>query len=204
MIKLYPNKSRAVCFELELENVDISELQPCLRLEIDGMEYGCMDCKIEDNMVIAIVPPLKKFVKRDLQHKEIFEGKLDIIAGDTFSQPWKGEFQVENVANVKAKVKEDSNKIVGVKDVIVDGEKTKEDDKKIIKEKKPVQRKQSGLTLENLTEQHLLKFIEMNGTKSKRVQEAVLESARNSAKTDDPKDVFVELVKVYKKKKTKK
>ena len=105
MLKLKSSKSSKLVFDLTIEGVDASEVDPKFRITYESVEYG-FDAIIEKNQISILLPPLN-LVMPELKNKDILEARLDVVAnGEFFSQPWTDQIEINRPIQVKASVKE--------------------------------------------------------------------------------------------------
>jgi len=212
MLELNVNQNRSLNFEIQLSGIAHTQLEGFLRIIIDGIEYG-FKAEVNEGDIIVDVPVLKNIIPREVKEGEKFDAKLEVVGNGYYLNPWTGSFIVKNPVILEAKIKEDvadsGAPKIGITKVKTGGSSKVETKLKEMKEtiKKPVERKETKkIVVENktnlpkivLTEDHVIQYMVKQGTKSKRVQEFILEQAKLNSKTDSPEDMLRAVIKFYK------
>ena len=119
--------------------VNTKDLTGNVRLMVDGIEYGFPTTAMDDTLVVTI-PPLDEFIKSDLSEGKQIHAKLDVIANDTYLNPWIDTITVENPVTVEAtvseEIEEDNKPVIDVKMVMEETEEKKVIPKKELKRSK--------------------------------------------------------------------
>ena len=103
--KLYTDKQENFECQVYLEGTSLSKAKA--RLVVESNNFNIMfDGKINKDGKCQI--PIKK-LKGLLEEKDTGNIKLEIIAEDTYFQPWQSEFEVDTAKKIKVEVKEQSH-----------------------------------------------------------------------------------------------
>lgn len=101
------NEKKRIEFNVGVSGVDVNSLKGALRLVFEGIEYG-FPIEIEGGKVVVEIPPLKNIIREYKLSKGMkIDTRLDIIADDTFINPWNGELIVDVPVTVEATVKDE-------------------------------------------------------------------------------------------------
>ena len=105
-MKIRIDESKKIKFGYQTENVDPSHVRGCIRLIIEGIEYG-FPVETIDGIMIAVIPPLESFVKEEILRGQGEIGiKLEVVALDTCCCLWEDMVEVEKPIKVYATVQE--------------------------------------------------------------------------------------------------
>ena len=188
MIEINSNKEKNVVFEIQLSGITPKELTGYLRMDIDGVEYG-FPAEISETSIGVDVPALKTVVHRPLRTGEKFKAKLELIGNDNYIKPWDDSVVIKSSVMVEAK--------------IVEKEFIKKPMVKIVEDKKEISTKKVTSVPKKkeikVTQEHLVQYMVKHGTKSKKIQNVLIERCVKNAGTDDKKKIFVELYNYYNK-----
>ena len=108
MMKININETKRIKFSVNVQGIDPRDLVGHVRLMKDDIEYG-FPIKIDNGNIIAEIPPLRNVVKGELEEKDKFDAKLEIVANSTYIIPWKDTMRVEMPVNVEANLSEEEN-----------------------------------------------------------------------------------------------
>lgn len=200
MLYLDINEEKTLTFEVEINGVGCDEMCGSVRFQYEDMEYG-FPVVIDESKITTVIKPLNKLFP-NIKNGTVFEARLDLNTETYYFSPWQDEITVQAPVSVEAKLSGPSVKPVGVKaKVIVNEEKaiktpTKQP-KKVITESNPD--KWSKEKLKNITEKQIFEFMERAGTKNKKIQKVIFESAQANAKSADNFAIFTNVVKALKK-----
>lgn len=207
MLELDINKTKNLDFEVQLSGIDYKQLEGSLRILIDGIEYG-FKVEVNSSSIIANIPALKNILRREAKEGEQFEAKLEVHGAGYYLNPWNGSFVVKNPVLMEAKIREDSDEKVPKITAKIKSEPSGKAGSKLVEMKKvisklPVQEKskvEKKVLKPNvvITEKHIIEYMETKGTKSKRVQELILENSKTKSKSDSPLDLLKAVIKFYK------
>jgi hypothetical protein len=207
MLKLQPNKSKKLTFDIEIGGIQHEDLNGFFRFDIDGIEYG-LPLQINKEKMTVDLPPLNTIVSRQIQEHETIDARVDITGNGYYITPWKDSFKVANPISIQSKlvqeeetpevqvtITEEEDKPEIIKKHAIKETKTqpKEKPKQIIKEK-------TDLSKFKITKKQIFEYMEKNGTRNPTVQEIVYNSAVQSAGSPDLIKIFTEVIKQYKKK----
>jgi len=131
MIKLNINEGKKIKFNVNVSGFEIRDLKGSMKLTVEGVEYG-FPIKIDNGSVSVEVPPLSSIMKKTFNENEHIDARLDVIAGDTYINPWKDTIIIENPVHVEVKVSEVENVVEEIKPTI-NIEKIEEEVKKVEK-----------------------------------------------------------------------
>jgi hypothetical protein len=207
MLKLQPNKSKKLTFDIEVGGIQHEDLSGFFRFDIDGIEYG-LPLNINKEKMTVDLPPLNTIVSRQIQEHETIDARVDITANGYYISPWKDSFKVSNPISIQSKLVEEEE-IPEVRMTITEEEQEQPTRKQqpIIKETKqpekstpPPKKEKKDLTKFRITKEQIFDYMERNGTRNPTVQEIVYNSAVQSAGSPDLIKIFTEIIKQYKKK----
>ena len=93
------SQEKKIKFNISVAGVQARDLRATLRIIHDGIEYGFRG-EVVDGEILVTVPPLKDILPA--KQDEVLTGTLEVIAGDTFLQPWSTNFRVITPVKVEA------------------------------------------------------------------------------------------------------
>jgi len=199
MLYLDINEEKTLTFEVEINGVGCDEMCGSVRFQYEDMEYG-FPVVIDESKITTVIKPLNKLFPT-MKNGTVFEARLDLSTETYYFSPWQDEITVQAPVSVEAKLSgSPGGKKVGVKATVISEEKvtkTSSPPKKVIKEDKSD--KWSKEKLKNITTQQIFEFMERAGTKNKKIQKVIFESAQANAKSADNYTIFTNVVKALKK-----
>jgi hypothetical protein len=139
MVILKTNEAKKLKFGVSVSGIETRDLAGAVRIILDDIEIG-IRTSVEDNNLVATIPPLQDVLNMELTEGQKINAKLEVVAGDTFSVPWTDRIVLETPIKVEAVIAEEEDikteekKSVAV--TVVDEEDIKTETKKVIKEKK--------------------------------------------------------------------
>ena len=190
-MEIQSNKERNIVFEIQLSGITTKELTGYFRMVVDGIEYG-FPAEINESSISVNIPNLKNIVHRPLREGEKIKSKLEVFGNEHYMKPWDDSVTIKSSVMIEAKIVE--NNSTDVKKPLIKASLTTEkkvvESKKIIPVKKPHNVK--------ITREHLIQYMEKNGTKDERIQEIILDKCTSKV-GNDPKNLFQELYSYYNK-----
>lgn len=192
MIEIHSNKDKNIIFEVQVSGINPKELSGHFRLMVDGIEYG-FPAEITENSISVDVPALRSLINRPLRSGEKIKAKLELVGNDTYIPCWEDSVIVKSAVMVEAKILEENNKVEKKKPLV----KVITKEKPIMKESKIIQKPIKKEI--KVTKEHLIQYMENHGTKSKKIQEILLNRCTNKVGNDNKK-IFQELHQYYNKK----
>lgn len=192
MIKLDINKSKEIKFESKVNGISNNELSGSLRLEVDGIEYG-FPVSVSESEISITIPPLKNVLLRKLKEGEKINAKLEMNGNGYYLNPWNEEIIIKNEVMIEAKLIDSDKPSVSIKES--PSKKIKEIQRPIHEKKEVTIKPKEKIVV---TDQLIYKFMEMNGVKSKSIQETLYNQAVSEAKTDDKKKILLTLSRYFK------
>jgi hypothetical protein len=108
MIRINVAEAKKIKFGVAVSGIETRDLQGTVRLVYEGVEYGFKTSVVGDKMAVEI-PPLDEIIKEELKDGTRLQGRLEVIADDTFIIPWTDNFKVIKPIKVKAVVTEDED-----------------------------------------------------------------------------------------------
>ncbi len=100
MLSINSNETKKIKFGISISGVDARDLKGALRLNVEGVEYG-FPVTIEDNKVVAVIPPLKDLIKQPIDEHKRYDVKLELIANDTYIAPWTDVAKIKMPVSVE-------------------------------------------------------------------------------------------------------
>ena len=100
--KLYTDKTETFKCKIHLEGAELSEAKSRLVIESSKMNL-LFEGTIDKNGNCEV--PIKK-LKNVLKENDTGKMKLEVIADDTFFEPWTSDFSVDTSKKIKVEVKE--------------------------------------------------------------------------------------------------
>lgn len=198
MLELDLNKKRSLNFEIELSGIDYKQLNGALRFSINNVEYG-FPVEVRESSIVVDIPPLKNILPFKLEEGEYIDTKLEVNGNGYYLSPWSGKILIKNPVKMEAKIieSETSKKKpeISIREIVKDIKKDNSQDTTIKKSK------YSKMSLDNLTKENIFKYIEINGSKNKMIQETIYKRASELALPSElNKDILKEVIKFLKKK----
>lgn len=140
MIKLNVNESKELKFNVSVSGMDPRDLTGSLKLIMEDIEYG-FQIRMVDGSVVAKIPPLNTFIKKNLSEGQVISARLDIVADGTLIVPWKDAIRIETPVTVEATMSEiitvDEEMKPNVKiNSIIEKSKLRKTENKVLKEDK--------------------------------------------------------------------
>ena len=205
MLYLDINEEKTLTFEVEISGVGCDEMCGSVRFQHEDVEYG-FPVVIDESKITSVIKPLKQLFP-DIKNGTVFEARLDLNTETYYFSPWQDEITVQAPVSVEAKLSGGPDpKPVGVKAKVINEKKkltkTPRPPKKVITERR-IDKGWSKDKLKNITKEQIFKFMDRAGTKNKKVQTVIYESAQANAKSADEYTIFKSVVKALKKPKTK-
>lgn len=210
MLYLDINEEKTLAFEVEINGVGCDEICGKVRLEYNDVEYG-FPAVIEEGKITTVIMPLKELFP-DIKNGTTLNAKLELNTDKYYFSPWQGQIKVQAPVSVEAKIIEDKNEQkekMAIKASIVSEEKKVP---LVEKKLKPVSKKKtiketvnntkgwSKEKLKNITEEDMIEYMKRAGTSNPRIQELLLQEARNNVKKKGNLEVFKYIVRTLKKK----
>ena len=191
-MEINSNKEKNIIFEVQLSGISSKELTGYFRLLVDGIEYG-FPADITESNISVNIPNLKNIIHRPLREGEKIKSKLEVFGNDNYLLPWSDSVTIKSSVMIEAKIV-DEEKFTSKKPMI---KATLPTTKKVVENKKvvPVKKVSSG----KITMEHLVHYMEKQGTKDKRIQEIILDKCIGKVGDSDNKKLFSELFNYYKK-----
>ena len=138
-MKINANETKHIKFSVNVQGVDIRDIKGHVRLIKDDIEYG-FPVKTSNGKIEVSIPPLNTIVKEEINEKDKFDAKLEIIANKTYLNPWADTVVVEMPMKVEAQISEEENieeeTDLDVKVGIIEEKNIEEPDKRINDKKK--------------------------------------------------------------------
>ena len=219
MLEIDLNKKRTLNFEVELSGIDYNQLNGAFRFSANNIEYG-FPVEVKESSIIVDLPPLKNIIHNKIKEGEFLDAKLEMNGNGYYLSPWNGKLAIKNLVKMEVKITEDvkdrKKPNINIKREVKGPGNIKEEinlniEERVmskmkemraqVKESKNTKKdKNSKITLNNLTKEHIFKYIELNGSKNKKIQEIIYNRAKDAAlpKTEN-KHVMKEVVKIFKK-----
>lgn len=214
MLTLNINETRTLDFEVQLSGINPEQLKGSLRFEVNNIEYG-FPAKFKSKSISVIIPPLNNVILDKLKEGTTLKAILEVNGNGYYLAPWSGELVISNPVKMEAKLQDDiETPNINISNVI--SEKTSEDiidktikdklnevydEEKIIpKKSEPKTKASSKYNLDTITEEQIFQFMSYIGTKNKKIQNIIYEQAKQSCKTNKPKDIFKYVYKALKRK----
>ena len=190
-MEINSNKEKNIIFEVQLSGISSKELTGYFRMLVDGIEYG-FPAEITENNISVNIPNLKNIIHRPLREGEKIKSKLEVFGNEHYLLPWSDSVTIKSSVMIEAKIVE-GNKPTFNKPMI----KATPSTKKLVESKKvvPVKKISSG----KITMEHLIHYMEKQGTKDKRIQEIILDKCIGKVGDNDNKKLFSEIYSYYKK-----
>lgn len=143
------NESKRLKFSIGVAGADTRDLVANFRIKYKGIEYG-FPMQIAEGYAIVKIPAFAEFIK-DVDASILGEARMDVIAGDTYLNPWGDKFSLKAPIKVEATIKEEVVETIVAKPIVktemVQEEKVIEE-KEEKKEETIVEKKKSKWALE--------------------------------------------------------
>jgi hypothetical protein len=194
-MEINSNKEKNLVFEVQLTGISPNDLSGHFRIVVDGIEYG-FPAKISESSISVDIPKLKHVISRPLREGENFKAKLELIGNENHIPCWDGDITIKSSVMVEAKLVDNEVSKKPVVKVVENKNQEPVQQKKVVKESKPIVKKQDI----TVTKEHLERYMEKHGTKNKKIQEIILQQLTNKV-GENNKKLFVELHNYYKKNK---
>ena len=153
---------------------------------------------IDSNQITSVIKPLKELFPK-MKNGTTFDARLDLNTESYYFSPWQDEITVQAPVSVEAKLEGGTaKKSVGVTAKVISEKKVTQPSPK--KKITAVQEdKWTRDKIKNITKEEIFKFMERAGTKNKKIQKVIYESAQANAKSADEYTIFTNVVKALKK-----
>jgi hypothetical protein len=143
------NESKRLKFSIGVAGADTRDLNASFRIKYKGIEYG-FPMQIAEGYATVKIPAFTEFIK-DVDPSILGEARMDVLAGDTYLNPWGDKFSLKAPIKVEAVMKEEVVETITAKP-IVKTELTEEKAEKVekVEEKKEpvVEKKKTKWALE--------------------------------------------------------
>jgi hypothetical protein len=198
LLNINPKSSKELEFEIEVQNINPSELEGRMRFIVDEVEYG-IPVHITSGYISVDIPPLTEIIKRPLKNGEVISAKLDVCGEGFYLCPWNGDFKIISPVSVEAKLMNERS----TPEIKVKEKEIKQNKKMIVKEEiKPKSKSIKDIVVtERMVELALNKLNITNAS----IREKVLEDAKVKVASKygeiTPKNVLKEILINYGKKK---
>lgn len=106
MMKINANETKYIKFSVNVQGVDIRDLKGHVRLIKDDIEYG-FPIQTSNGKIEVTIPPLTSVIKEELNEKDKFDAKLEVIANKTYLNPWADTVVVDLPMKVEAQISEE-------------------------------------------------------------------------------------------------
>jgi len=219
-IKVDVHKGKLISFDLDIQGLESAVIHGKFRIIIDEIEYG-FPTTIKDHQVEVYLPCLHDVMHEIKTYGGYIQAKLEIFADHHYFVPWEGKLKIIEPATIKAKIKASKPKVKTINteskdkdvkeeaEIIVDEpeeEVTLPDPTKKEKETVSEQTVISESTkseyldmLKSIDEEGIRSYMRRAGTKSKHIQDIILEQADGICKNSDDKfELLKSVVKVMK------
>ncbi len=100
MLNINSNETKKIKFGISISGVQARDLKGALRLNVEGVEYG-FPIVVEDEKVVATIPPLKNLIKQPIDELKRYDVKLELIANDTYIAPWTDVAKIKMPVSVE-------------------------------------------------------------------------------------------------------
>lgn len=196
MLYLSFNEEKTLTFEVDINGVGCEDLNGSVRFIHENVEYG-FPVTVGDNKITSTIKPLDKIID-NIKNGTVLPARLELNTKDYFFSPWQGEIKIQTPVAIEAVLHEDKEEVgIAIKAKVVASKRSSS--RNIVTERKVNKKEQLKEMLKNLTEKDIYEYMTRAGTKDKKIQEIVLESARKQAESGDLLKVFTEVVKALKK-----
>ena len=196
MLYLSFNEEKTLTFEVDINGVGGDDLSGSVRFIYENVEYG-FPVTVGDNKITSTIKPLDKIID-NIKNGTVLPARLELNTKDYFFSPWQGEIKIQTPVAIEAVLHEDKEEVgIAIKAKVVASKRSSS--RNIVTERKMNKKEQLKEMLKNLTEKDIYEYMTRAGTKDKKIQEIVLESARKQAESGDLLKVFTEVVKALKK-----
>jgi len=145
------NESKRLKFSIGVAGAESRDLNASFRIKYKGIEYG-FPMQISEGFATVKIPAFAEFIK-DVDASILGEARMDVIAGDTYLNPWGDKFTLKAPVTVEATIKEEIVETIVAKPIIkteLTEEKSEKKEEKIVEEKKApvVEKKKTKWALE--------------------------------------------------------